>query len=144
MIRAILAFVAWLDRKFPPKVVVRQEDYDALTNRLHAHEKKLAGLDERIKDEQEWERIHEAHIVVLTKTQNEHADAVRDYQVRIDALEKSLTAIKEVIANGGVPITSLSPTARAALKESFLRGDFPRIDKETAAAMKAAQHGAVV
>jgi hypothetical protein len=90
MIRLLLRAAEWLDRRFPPKVVVTQESYDAMQEKLHKHNKELARLG--------GENLAE--------------------RGRIDALEKSLAAIKDGIANGKVPTGAV----KDRLRDEFVSG----------------------
>lgn len=92
MIRLLLRAAEWLDRRFPPKVVVTQENYDEIQAKLHKHNKELARLA--------GENLAE--------------------RGRIDALEKSLAAIKEGIATGKVPT---GPAGKDRLRDEFVRGE---------------------
>lgn len=73
MIRSLLRLAEWLDKRFPPRVVVTQEQYDALTDRAHKHEKTLAALKMEISD----------------------------LSGRCASAEKSIVAIKDALARGG-------------------------------------------
>ncbi len=92
MIRLLRRAAEWLDRRFPPKVVVTQESYDEMQAKLHKHNKELARLA--------GENLSE--------------------RGRIDALEKSLAALKDGIAKGKVP---LSATEKDRLRDDFVKGE---------------------
>ncbi len=40
----LVSLAAWLDRRFPPKVVVTQEVFEALQAKEHKHSKEIASL----------------------------------------------------------------------------------------------------
>lgn len=90
--RWLLSIATWLDRRFPPKVVVTQENYDELQQKLHRHNKDLARLA--------GENLAE--------------------RGRIDALEKSFSALKEGIVTGKVPALALD---KAKMREDFIKGE---------------------
>lgn len=74
--RWLVALAAWLDRRFPPKVVVTEANYAEMQEKLHRHNRELARLA--------GENLAE--------------------RGRIDSLEKSLAALKEGIVKGVVPV----------------------------------------
>lgn len=76
--RWLVSLAAWLDKRFPPKVVVTQESYDALQEKEHRHSKELARL------------AGEIHVE-------------RD---RVTLLEKSLAALKEGIVKGQISLNA--------------------------------------
>lgn len=73
MIRSIIAAFQWLDKRFPPVVVVTQEDYAAFKEQASRHEKTTGAL-----------RLH-----------------FDDQQARIVSLEKSVNAVKDALSKGG-------------------------------------------
>jgi hypothetical protein len=76
--RWLLRAAEWLDKRFPPKVVVTQEMYDALQAKEHRHSKELASV--------------QGELMVLKE--------------RCGAQEKSLAALKDGIVKGQVPLSS--------------------------------------
>lgn len=78
MIRRLMRALAWLDLRFPPKVVVTQEVFEAMSAKNHKNSKEIAAL--------------QGEQMVL-----------RD---RIAALEKSFAALKDGIVKGVVPVAA--------------------------------------
>ena len=93
MIRALLAALTWLDRRFPPKVVVTQEAFDAIQEKEHKHSKEIA-------------RLQGEDLVV---------------KGRIAALEKSFSALKDGIVTGKVPTGGGVDKDR--LRSEFVKGE---------------------
>lgn len=73
MIRIFIAALSWLDQRFPPKVTVTKEGFEALLDREHARMKSATSF-----------RID--------------LDTQKD---RIKGLETSVAAIKELLSKGG-------------------------------------------
>lgn len=90
--RWLLRFAAWLDARFPPKVVVTQEIFNDMQEKIHRHNKELA----RLAGENLAERS------------------------RIDALEKTISALKDGISKGKIPI---SATEKDKMREDFIKGE---------------------
>jgi hypothetical protein len=76
--RWLLRIAEYLDRRFPPKVVVTQEVFEALSAKTHKNAKEIAAL--------------QGEQMVL-----------RD---RLAGAEKSLAAVKEALTKGGSPATA--------------------------------------
>ena len=81
MIRALKRLTDWLDRRFPPRLVVTVEQFDAYADRLHRVEQHFAAF-------------------------REDSYAVAE---RVVVLEKSLTAMKDAIQFGVPSCTSYMP-----------------------------------
>ena len=75
MIRALKRLTDWLDRRFPPRLVVTVEQFDAYADRLHRVEQHFTAF-------------------------REDSYAVAE---RVVVLEKSLTAMKDAIQKGQIP-----------------------------------------
>lgn len=95
LIRALLRLAEWLDKRFPPKVVVTQSMYDSMVEKQHRHGKDILML-------------------------GQESNVLRD---RCFTSEKSLAALKDGIVKGQVPLSS---TEKAAMRDSFIRGEFGR------------------
>ncbi len=78
MIRQLLRALAWLDARFPPKVVVTQEIFDALSTKSHNQAAAIAHLQGE-------------DLVVKS---------------RLLSVEKSLAALKDGISKGKVPLSA--------------------------------------
>lgn len=85
MIRLLIGLLMWLDARFPPKVTVTKEGFDALIEREHSRMKSMTSL-----------RLD-------LDTQKE----------RIKGLETSVAAIKELLTKAAQAST-VSETRRAA------------------------------
>lgn len=90
MIKLLIRFAAWMDARFPARLVVTQEIFDTLSARFHRQEKLTDSLR-----------------IVLD-----------DEQVRVAALEKSVAALKDLIAKGGV---TMIKTEADRLRDNFVR-----------------------
>lgn len=81
MIRWLLRCAEWLDKRFPPKVVVTQKDYEAFTDRGQRHESALGAM-----------RL-----------------SMDELRTEVTGVKASLAAIKEALAKGGAAV--LKPEA---------------------------------
>ena len=68
MIRALKAFVEWLDRRFPPRLVVSEVEFRAMSTVQKEHHLRYLQLEEKV-----------------------------------DAMEKTISALKEVLTKGIMP-----------------------------------------
>ena len=75
MIRALIAALSWLDKRFPPKVTVTKEMFEALIEREH-------------------QRMKTATMIRMD------LDTQRE---RIDGAEKSIHALKDLLAKSADP-----------------------------------------
>jgi hypothetical protein len=100
--RWLLRVAEELDRRFPPKVVVTQADYDGLQERVHRQSKDLAKFSGELMVERQ----------------------------RIGDLEKSLSALKEGVVKGDIPVTT---SERARLRDDFVSGNWTRLPQAVAA-----------
>lgn len=73
MIRSLIAALTWLDKRFPPKVTVTKEAFDAMVEREHARAKASTSLRMDL-------------------------DTAKE---RIKTLEASVAAVKDLLAKGG-------------------------------------------
>ncbi len=73
MIRALVRLFEWLDKRFPPKVTVTKESFEALIEREHQRNRGMSTL-----------RL-----------------AADTLQERIKSLEASMAALKDLLAKGG-------------------------------------------
>lgn len=110
--RWLVRLAAWLDSRFPPKVTVTDELYNALTDRVHRQDKMAASLHNRLED---------ALGRLLALESSKPSDATND---RIEALESKLADLAKALAH---PKQTDSEVMRAA----FLRGEFPRTASRT-------------
>lgn len=85
MIRAALAALTWLDKRFPPRVTVTQETFDALLEREHQRAKQASS-----------------HRLDLDTTKE-----------RVRVLETAVAALKDALAKGGTGAI-VAETRRAA------------------------------
>lgn len=79
MIKAILRLVEWLDRKFPPKLVITVEDYERLSNRIDRCAKDAGNF-------------HDDFMLLAE---------------RVNKLDESIRAIKDILSKGGA--TAVKP-----------------------------------
>jgi uncharacterized small protein (DUF1192 family) len=79
MIRALKALVDWLDRRYPPRVVLTVERMEDLEERVHRLSKHLETLEA------------------------DHAAAKNESRDGIDALNKAITAVKDTLQKIGNP-----------------------------------------
>lgn len=76
--RWLVRAAAWLDKRFPPKVVVTQEQFEAIQERVHRQQQQNAKLA--------------GELVTVTE--------------KLAQVEKSLAALKEGIVKGEMPIST--------------------------------------
>ena len=92
--RWLLDIASWLDRRFPPKVVLTKEQYEELDAREHRQSKRIADLS--------------GEILVCRE--------------RLGVVEKTLAAVKEAIAKGHIEVpTDKSALRDAFVKGEFER-----------------------
>lgn len=106
MIRLLKRIADWLDRRFPPRLVVTQEAYDALLEKQHSISKRA----DKFRDE-----LNELAVGI--------GKEIKADRERISALEKSLAAMKELLAKGGA---TMIKTEADKLRDQFVKGDFQR------------------
>lgn len=95
MIRRLKAFADWLDKRFPPKVVLTQEDYELVKGALASVCKEV---------------LEDGHRIKLIAE-------------RVEATEKSIAALKDLLSKGGV--MAMKPE-KDLLRDEFVRGEFSR------------------
>lgn len=92
--RWLVAVANWLDARFPPKVVVTQALFDGLSERVHR----------------------------LAKENATQAGDIMVLRERVNALEKTVAAVKDGIAKGDIGVALGD---RAKLREAFVSGTWP-------------------
>lgn len=106
MISLLRRFLDWLEARFPAKVVVKRVDYEALRKRIDDLHMR-ADLD--LRD--------------TRKSLNElNQQIIIPHIEKIATLEKSVAAIKDVLARGQVPVIQ----SKEWLRDQFIKGEFQR------------------
>ena len=108
--RAILRrFLDWLDKRFPPKVVVTLAEMEAIAEKLYKHKQSLESLHDTARGlADRLEGLEKAKPFDLTVALD-----------RIEAIEARQAEIAKMLA---APKKSESEV----LREQFVRGEFPR------------------
>jgi len=105
-IRSLKAFVDWLDKRYPPKVRFTQELHDYLRERIYAHGKRMDGLQE----------------TSIDRFADMRGEFAADRK-RISDLEKSMAALKDLLAKGSGPGSPAEQQRRADFIATGRMGD---------------------
>ena len=95
MIRLLVRFAGWLDRRFPPKITVSVAWADEVGKTFQNHNGRISAV----------------------------ADMGYAHAKRIVDIEKSIMAIKDVLAKGEA--TAIRPESEK-LRDAFVRGEYVR------------------
>ncbi len=89
MIRALIAALSWLDKRFPPKVTVTKETFDALLAREHARMKGATMMQGEINTLKERVTADETAIAAIKKVLMEAATVGAQHEKRRSAFVES-------------------------------------------------------
>ena len=111
MTKALLRLAQWLYDRFPPKVMLTEESFDALVRRIGRLETESTGEHLRLNTLRS-EMIQRIDATFATATEQAVFDRVEVLEAKLAELAKALTAPKQ--------------TESAAMRAAFARGEFPR------------------
>ena len=111
MTKALLRLAQWLYDRFPPKVMLTEECFNALVRRIGRLETESTGEQLRLNTLRS-EMIQRIDATFATATEQAVFDRVEVLEAKLAELAKALTAPKQ--------------TESAAMRAAFARGEFPR------------------
>ena len=127
MIRLLVRLAAWLDSRFPAKVVVTEANYRDLEHTASNAKRNIQVLESGVGVQfREYDgRIGslEAGLASLTLSHEHVLHDIRGLRAEVEALKASVSAIKEVLAKSGANVVK---PEKEQLRAAFIAGNFNR------------------
>ena len=114
MIRLIVRFGSWLDRRFPEKVVVKANDYFELQGRVAGHDAELSVLRSDVNDAKNGIEILTSRIGSV-ESKAVHVEAVRTLVAEVKKLQDEYSSLKTSL--GINRVAQNQPEAVASLND---------------------------